>query len=94
MALKREGGRGGLRTGRDASQTGAPAQSGPNRGTNTGSATPGGVGGSKKAGARQSGGSKSSAAGGRKGPVTIPGAGRGAQTISGVSVAGVAKKGG
>lgn len=82
-----------LRTGRDMANENA-AQSGPNRGSNTGSATPGGVNGSAKAGARQRGGTKNSAPGGRKGPVMIPGAGRGAQSISGVKVAGVAKKGG
>ena len=59
-----------LRTGRNMASQNA-AQSGPNRGTNTGSASPGGVAGSKKAGARMRGGSKTSAPGGRKGAVTI-----------------------
>lgn len=82
-----------LRTGRNMASANA-AQSGPNRGTNTGSASPGGVNGSTKAGARQRGGSVGSGAGGRKGAVTIPGATPGAQTISGTAIAGVAQKGG
>lgn len=82
-----------LRTGKDMASENA-GQSGPNRGTNTGSASPGGVNGSTKAGARKRGGTVGSSAGGRKGAVTIQGSKPGAQTISGTAIAGVAQKGG
>lgn len=93
MPHKRAGSHGSLRTGKDASMEGQPAQSGPNRGTNTGSASPGGVAGSAKAGAAQRGANDASG-GNRNGPLTIPGAGKGATTISGTRVGGRAQKGG
>lgn len=81
-----------VRTGKDAGQVGLPSQSGPNRGTNTGSAAPGGVRASSKAGVTKSGGAEPGDAQ-RKGPVTIPGASRGATKISGVNVGGRAQRG-
>lgn len=92
MALKRKGGAGGLRTGKDAAMTGQPAQSGPNRGTNTGSSTPGGVRAASKAGVAKRGGAEPSDPD-RKGAVTIPGASAGAKSISGTNVGGRAQRG-
>jgi hypothetical protein len=88
MAIKNRN----LRSGQDSSTTGI-AQSGPNRGANTGTPSPGGIAGSTKAGAAKRGGTKSSSPGGRKGPVVISGASKGAVVISGTNVGGRAQKG-
>lgn len=73
-----------LRTGRDMASENA-GQSGPNRGTNTGSASPGGIAASAKAGAGMRAGIRSKD-GNRANPVKIPGASRGATTIDGKKV--------
>lgn len=73
-----------LRTGRDMASENA-AQSGPNRGTNTGSASPGGIVASTKAGVAMRAGIRSKD-GNRAKPVMIPGASRGATTIDGKKV--------
>lgn len=73
-----------LRTGKDMATRNA-AQSGPNRGTNTGSASPGGIVASTKAGVAMRAGIRSKD-GNRASPVKIPGASRGATTIDGKKV--------
>ena len=74
-----------VRSGQDASQEGLPSQSGPNRGTNTGTDSPGGVKATIGTTARAAQGRPGNVGtSDRKGAVRIPGAGRGATKIDGM----------